>query len=49
MYCNLTKIYLKRGERLKAKNTLSALTNRVPEAKQNQLVKDLIKAANQVK
>ncbi len=49
MYCNLTKIYLRRGDRLKAKTTLSTLTNKVPEAKQNATVKELIKAANQVK
>ena len=49
MYCNLAKLYLKKGDRLKAKSTLSTLTSRVPEAKQNQTVKELIKAANQLK
>ena len=49
MYCNLAKLYLKKGDRLRAKSTLSTLTNKVPEAKQNSTVKELIKAANQVK
>ena len=39
----------KKGDRLKAKTTLTTLTSKVPEAKQNQTVKELIKAANQLK
>ena len=49
MYCNLAKLYLKKGDRLKAKTTLSSLVNKVPEAKQNNTVKELTRMANQIR